>query len=178
MQELLFQLASRAQAWGGVYLEVGCYRGKTLLAAAMSGAPCYGVEDYSQHQLGERIPIQQLRRELHSNVARYSSGNITLIEKPFQHYFALADVPPIAVYFYDGAHDYESQVEALVGVRKHLVDGAIVVVDDACIQWPDEATRYVLEHEPRYTPVRRIEAPRGAEGFWNGLWCLQWHKNP
>lgn len=175
VQELIYRLALAGRD-RGVYLEVGSYQGKTLLSAAQAGCQCIGVEDYSQAGLGTQRPPDELREILRENVRMHRPvySTVRLVERSCWDYFALGRVPPVSVYFYDGAHDEESQVRGLMEVRPFLRSGAIVLVDDAGADSVRRATERVLEQEPCYDLVNLIQDSDNARGYWNGLYCLEW----
>lgn len=162
------------------YLEVGTYQGKSLIAALMNNRNRFAVacDDFSEFDDGSTSTT------LESNLRRYRMLNrVRFYNESFQSLFQrwnAEQLPPIGVYFYDGAHDELSQYEALRKAEPLFADSALVIVDDwrhasdsgsyaeigtkrAISESPNDwSTRYVL-------PARR----NGDLGlWWNGVAVL------
>ncbi len=67
-----------------------------------------------------------------SNLQRYGlSSCVTFYEEPFQGVFNANKLTvPIGMYFYDGAHDFESQYQGIKLAEPFLADTALVIIDD------------------------------------------------
>jgi hypothetical protein len=161
---------------GEIYLEVGTYRGKTLIGAMIgTNKEGYGVDDFSEFcdNPDEReIEINNRIKEfkLDKNVTFFRGKNVQFVPPK-----------PIGVYFYDGNHDSTPGFEALTWAVPHLADTALIVVDDF-------SGEGVWESVHRFTSVFKNEArvffsmhtdnfPRAHEDWWNGVIVLGWRKD-
>lgn len=109
------------------YLEVGTYMGKSLISAMLNNAPrlTYAVDHFQDF-------AETSLEQLHTNLERFAlRGRVTLFQEDFQNLFTRQPFcAPIGVYFYDGAHDEESQYLGVKLAEPFLADEALVIVDD------------------------------------------------
>jgi predicted O-methyltransferase YrrM len=115
------------------YFEVGTFQGKSLIAAGLgnNGRLLVACDNFSLFD----NPSQPKNKELLlNNLQRY---NLQHQVRFFDEDFATSatewqfrNLPPIGVYFYDGAHDEESQYNGIRLVEPLLADSAIVIIDD------------------------------------------------
>lgn len=164
------------------YLEIGVFQGLSLLSVAIEhpGFACFGIDNFSLlDPKGENLGIVRER------TAKLGAANATLINDDFEA--ALERLPEllggrkVGVFFVDGAHDYRSQLIALLLIKPHLADNAVIVVDDA--NYPDvrQSTRDFLVSHPEYKMVFEAYSPghpanldqdtlaRAEAGFLNGV---------
>ena len=170
---LLNQLVAR-MAPEEHYLEVGTWRGRTLLSAAHgnAGRICFACDKF---RLWGRYTGwgHRARQALFDNIARHREGAATIrfFEMPAERMFARGLVPrPVGVYFYDGGHSEEETRQGVRAAGPLLSSRAVVVVDD----WNDPAIRRgafagisdagldVLWH-------RHLPGDHDEHSFWNGL---------
>lgn len=108
------------------YLEVGAFKGSTLIASLYKNPvnKAYVIENWSQ--------FGNARDEFLTNLGRYLSGrlnDIKIIEKDcFTSIHEIKD--DIDIFFYDGPHTYEDQYKALRYFYPVLKDDFIFIVDD------------------------------------------------
>jgi hypothetical protein len=84
----------------------------------------------------------------------------------------------LGVYFYDGPHDYRSQLMGLLLAAPLLAERALVVVDDS--NWPavKQATRDFLTVYPECRVLFDLPTPGNCNPtFWNGLLVLAWDRS-
>jgi hypothetical protein len=77
------------------------------------------------------------------------------------------------VYYYDAAHDYESQLRGLQLVEPHLAREALLVVDDSDWDEVRRATADYLTEEPKAQLIFDIP---GSDGWWEGMQVLAWRE--
>lgn len=153
---------------GQIYLNIGVWHGFTLFAGMLLApeVPCVGVDNFSEFG-GPRDVFFQ-------NWERFQSGpHQQFYEMDYQAYFQ-QHTAPIGLYFYDGAHDYANQYQALVLADPFLAPGALILVDDTNFAEPRQATLDFLRATPGYQllgdlPTAMMHHPT----FWNGLMILQ-----
>jgi predicted O-methyltransferase YrrM len=170
----LLNLAASLLGPGESYVEVGSFKGLSLIAAMVGNAGDFvGIDDFSMSE-GSRALIE-------ANVRRHGLSGHTILEGDA---FALLQAGALAgrrvgVYYYDAAHDYRSQLEALRRIEPHLVDGALLIVDDA--DWPQvaRALRDYRRSQPRARLLVELDGKdRGQPWWWEGVQVLAWSGPP
>ena len=142
------------------YLEIGVYQGLTLLSVAgnFMDFPCVGIDNFSILD-----PEQKNLDMVVSRIEKLEAKNVILINQDFEEAFkSLKDHllgRKIAIYFIDGAHDYRSQLIALLHAQKHLHEHAVVVVDDANYEFVRQANKDFLLAFPDYKLVFEAYSP-------------------
>lgn len=156
------------------YLEVGTFKGRSIVAAAAGKSDKHFVamENFMEFGMAGR----QAREELFANLERYDvADQVDLREGDC---FTLMAEPgtvaaPVGVYFYDGEHTLLSHYLALAVVEPLLADEALVLVDDA--SWPvvQRAHRLFMRHHPGWSVQERWDAAHADDPRWsNGLHAL------
>jgi predicted O-methyltransferase YrrM len=161
----LVRLAVSLLPPGESYVEVGSYRGTSLIAAAHGndGADLVGIDNFT---LGDGS-----REQLDANLARFGA-RATVLEGD-----AFALVPAgalgdrrVGVYYYDAAHDYDAQLEGLRMIEPFLADEALVLVDDADWERVRRAVDDYLAEQPRARELLAIGGKeRGRPWWWEGV---------
>ena len=87
------------------------------------------------------------------------------------------ELPKIDLYFFDGAHDYESQKKGITYFAPFLADEAIIIVDDAMWPEPNKGTIHGLMEsklnvEYLVTLDSGVRSDCSERGFWNGLMVI------
>jgi predicted O-methyltransferase YrrM len=166
----LLNLAAAHLEPGEAYLEVGSFKGLSLIGAMLGneGRPFYAIENFLEFN-----PDGRARAELEANLARWvGPGRARLLEGDcFDLLRTGAGLEePVGVYFYDGAHGRLPHYLALGVAEPWLADRALVVIDDA--SWPIVARatdRYVAAH-PGYRLLFDLAAEREEDPrWWNGV---------
>ena len=132
MRHLLNNIGMRV----ATYVEVGSYHGSTLIAAAFANShlTAIGIDNFSEqfedwNTRGE--PREQLRQNL-----QQLAPHAKFIEAGFRD-VEVDDLPLIDCYFYDGAHDEESQSDGIIHFARRFADECLLLVDD----WNGEPVR-------------------------------------
>jgi predicted O-methyltransferase YrrM len=130
----LLNLAAAHLEPGEAYLEVGSFKGLSLIGAMLGnpGRRFYAIENFLEFN-----PDGTARAELEANLARWAgSGRARVLEGDcFDLLRTGAGLEePVGVYFYDGAHGRLPHYLALGVAERWLADRALVVIDDA--SWP------------------------------------------
>jgi predicted O-methyltransferase YrrM len=166
----LLNLAASLLAPGECYVEVGSFKGLSLIAAMLGNQGDFvGIDDFSMSQ-GSRALLE-------ANLRRHGLSGHTILEGDA---FALLRGGALAgrrvgVYYYDAAHDYRSQLAALRLIEPHLVDGALLIVDDT--DWPQvaRALRDYRRSQPRAQLWVELDGKdRGQPWWWEGVQVLVW----
>ena len=159
---------------GEKYLEIGTWKGRTLLSAAVGNQDrvCIGC-DHFRFWGKFTGPGFLARRQLYRNIERYRryTGDVRFHEMRSEQLFA-ADVVDgsIGVYFYDGNHSHEGTFHGVVSAAPLLSRRAVLLMDD----WNDPAIRdaTLLALEDARLDVlwsRGLPGTRSPDDWWNGL---------
>lgn len=162
----------RRVAQNGVYLEVGTYRGSSLLSAALFNdtTRCIGIDNFSQFNKREKNEYALKR-----NLAKFGRlRNIEFYNKDYREALReLFEREPhlkVNVYYYDGKHSYRDQLEGLEVMLPHYAERCIILVDD--INWPDpeRASEDFLRKNPSFRTLLKIKtSATPAPNWWNGF---------
>jgi predicted O-methyltransferase YrrM len=163
----LVQLAASLLPPGESYLEIGSYRGTSLIAASLdTHADVVGIDNFT---LGDGS-----REQLDANLRRFDVAP-TVIEGD-----AFALVPggvlgdrKVGVYYYDAAHSYEAQLESLRMIEPWLADCALLLVDDSDWEQVGRAIADYVAGQPLARVLLEIGGKdRGQPWWWEGVTAL------
>ena len=161
----LLNLAGRYLCSDEVYLEIGAFRGTSIIAASLHnpGQRFVTVDNFSQ--------FGGAYAECRENLSRYGCDNVELIDA---HAWEVLSNPPfrdrVGVYFYDGRHRFRDQWGALARVEALLADEALVIIDDTSWRQVRAANRLYTKGHPDFEQVASFASPRNEEPrWWNGV---------
>lgn len=153
---------------GGCYLNIGTWKGYTLLAGMLNHErESIGVDSFQQFQFP--------KEEFYKVYEQFKHEKTAFHEMQYQHYFQnIHEQKPISFYFYDGAHDYEYQYESLELAHPYLLKNSFILVDDTNVIDPRKATfDFLLKHNNEYEIVLdQLTANNGHPSFHNGIMLL------
>ena len=157
---------------GELYVEVGTYQGGSLISALRDNdARAIGVDSFGEFQATNNQDITLRNLETFGVLPR-----VTLYNMGFQEYFAHcpADLK-IQVYYYDGAHDYETQLAGMEAGWKYLVPGSIILVDDLTYIEVTRAVNQFISNHIGNLKIKFVMLPEQNvdEIWWNGVCVLQ-----
>lgn len=165
-----------------VYLEVGVFKGLTLLSVAkeIGDNKAYGIDNFAFFDKeGVNHGIVKDR------MAKLNLTNAHIINRDYED--ALEDLDKelggkkIGVYFIDGPHDYRSQLMCLQLAKPFLADNAVIIIDDCNYRHVRQANRDFLQTHPEYKllfqsytknhPLNLPENKRDVhvKGWWDGV---------
>jgi len=153
------------------YVEVGSYRGKSLLLAT-SGIknPVYSIENFTSGGEETKIALQNnWLKSLHHGPCKFL----------FDDFRKLLNrdniVVPIGVFFYDADHTEEAQYDALNLVIPLLAPEAMIFVDDFREPYARIPTFKWIEENPSSKLIWDLPSPANcSRPWWNGLGVIQW----
>ena len=167
----LLNLAASLLGPGEAYVEVGVYHGASLIASMLGnedkrfvGIDTFGFRDGTLE-------------DVEANLERFGLPRPELlVGDAFELVPGGAlDGVPIGVWYYDAAHDYDSQVGGLRIAEPLLAPGALVVVDDTDWERVDRAMDDYLAGQPRARRILTIDGKsRGFPHWWEGMQVLEW----
>ena len=166
----LINLAASLLEPGESYVEVGTFRGTSLVAAMLGNEGDFvGIDNFTLRDGN--------REQLDRNLAAFGLEGATIVEGD-----AFEVVPAgalegrqVGVYYYDAAHDYEHQLEGLRMIEPWLALRALLIVDDSEWDEPGRATRDYLASQPKARLVVELEGKdAGQPQWWSGMMALAW----
>lgn len=162
----LLNLAAGCLGPDEVYLEIGAYRGTSIIAASL------GHNDKSFVTVDNFSEFAGSRSELEKSLRLADRRNVSIVEADVSK--LLAEIQPftgsVGVYFYDGPHKYRHHWQALSLIEPHLADEALVIIDDASAPQVAEANRRYTRGRSQFELLFRLNSPRNKEPrWWNGI---------
>ncbi len=176
----LLNLAASLLAPGESYVEVGTYFGASLIGAMRGNAGDFvGIDRFSFEPLsvrGRDLPAAS-REGLEESLRRFGAVDASILEGDAFEVIERGELGErtVGVYYFDGPHDYDSQLRGLRVIEPWLSDEALLVVDDHDWEQVAKATRDYLESQP--TARLLLEIPgheRGHPQWWDGIAVLAW----
>jgi predicted O-methyltransferase YrrM len=163
----LLNAAARCLDRGEHYVEVGTYRGTSLIAAMQGNVGSFvALDDWS---LGDGSPEQ-----LRANLERYGF-EATVIDGDAFATLRRGIPSPVGVYYYDNGHAYEQQLDGLRLAERYLASPALVIVDDTDWERVERAVDDYLASQPRATEIYRVDGKDGGHPeWWEGMRVLRW----
>jgi len=161
---------------GEVYVEVGCYKGASLVGAAASNphARIFACDNFSQFDGA----ADALRRTLDAHTA---PGQVTFHDMDFRAFLAAAPWRParIGAYFYDGGHSFHDQYDGVTLAIPHLADDAVVIVDDTNKRAARAANNLVARALQSFKLILDLRTPRNhSPTWWNGIQVFRYQRHP
>jgi len=168
----LLNLAASLLGAGESYVEVGTFRGTSLIAALLGneGSDIVGIDDFSLSEGSRERLDDNLSRLRLDQAATIFEGDVFEIVPAG----ALGE-RRVGVWYYDATHDYDSQVQGLRIAEPYLVPGALLIVDDTDWERVARALDDYLADQPRARRILRIDGEDyGAPQWWCGMQVLAW----
>jgi len=159
-----------------VYVEVGCYRGASLVGAAASNSHSriFACDNFSQFDGA----ADALRRTLDSQTA---PGQVAFHDMDFRDFLDAAPWRParIGAYFYDGGHSFADQYDGIALAIPHLADDAVVIIDDTNKRAARAANDLIARALPGFKLILDLRTPRNhSPTWWNGLQVFRYLRAP
>lgn len=172
---MLLNLAVGRMEAGEVYVEVGTWRGLTVVGAAAGNGDreLFVCDDFSKSG--------STRQALEANIDAYCEpGQVRIYVMDYRTFLRAAPWSPrkVGVFFYDGPHNWRHQLRALELIRGSLADDALIVIDDTDDLPVRAANDLFRRHVPAFEPVLEIRSPAYTHPYWwNGIQCFRWRAN-
>ena len=152
------------------YVEVGTYRGTSLIAAMLDNdGEFVAIDNWS---LGDGS-----REQLDRNLARFGfAGRAELIEGDAFETLRSGRLEgrKVGVYYYDNGHEYEQQLDGMRLIEPYLASPALMIVDDTDWERVERAVDDYLAEQPRATELLHLDGKdRGAPHWWEGMRVLR-----
>ena len=148
------------------YMEIGCYKGSTLISAGYdNNVNLIAIDNWSEFDGPETEFLTNIRKWIPDKKLTFFNSNAFNV-KP-------ESIPEkVGIYFYDGSHDVQSQINAFTHFNPVFDDVFIAIVDD----WNMEGVKVGTKEAFRvlkYNILGQWELPAkfngDKENWWNGL---------
>lgn len=164
----LLNLAAGLLGPGESYVEVGSYRGTSLVAAMLGNdGEFVAIDDFSFDEATQAGLESSLERFGLEGATILAGDAFELLEKD------ALEGRSVGVYYYDAAHDYESQLRGLQLAEPYLARDALLVIDDSDWDEVRQATADYLNGQPNAELI--LDIP-GNGGWWEGMQVLAWRE--
>ena len=159
---------------GGTYLEVGIWRGCSLLSAALwNSARCIGIDNFSEFNYGPDGKFDERpEEELKKNLARFPVENTEWYKGDYREVIKNLKDLRVDVYFYDGNHSYENQTEGLRIMLPYLSKECVIIVDDINWEQVERANNDFIKENPFKSVLKIKTEGNQSKGWWNGIEIL------
>lgn len=158
------------------YIEIGSWKGSTTLSAAYNkpSLEMVAIDNWSEFN----GPKTEFQSNLWEN--RYNLGSeFTVIESDFRNINYLPK-NHFQCLFYDGAHDKQSQIDAITHMSQFMADDFIFIVDDYSWQPVREGSMEGIKSSSleivwsTELPTTKTNDP---DNYWNGVLVSVLRKN-
>ena len=171
---LLLNLAVAHLAESEVYVEVGCYKGASIVGAARgnSRAKIFACDNFSKFDGTAEI--------LQGNLDRHAPGQVRFYNMESRDFLREAPWRParIGAYFYDGGHSFADQFEGLQYALPSLADDALVIIDDTNKREARAADALFARMVPGFELVLDLRTPRNHHPtWWNGVQVFRFRRS-
>ena len=157
---------------GELYVEVGTYQGGSLISALRDNdARAIGVDSF-----GEFTQTNSFEITARNLIVFGVLDRVTLHNMGFKDYFAQHPADQkIQVYYYDGAHDYETQLAGMEAGWPFLHKGSIILVDDYTYPEVSRAVNQFVANHINQVKFQFVMLPNDNtdETWWNGVLVLR-----
>lgn len=158
-----------------VYCEIGCFQGASLIGAMLEHPDrmAYAVDNFSEFD-----PWGNSFAQLIENLSKFNLENqVCFCNQNYEDFFLnlkeIKTEDKIGVYFYDGAHDYRSQLMGLLLVRPFLAEKSIIITLNSNWQAVQQATYDFIEATNSCKAYKYLSPEKFSNEIdWKGLQIL------
>jgi predicted O-methyltransferase YrrM len=167
----LLNLAASLLDPGESYVEVGVFHGASLIASML------GNEDKSFVGIDSFVFQGTSREQVVANLERFGLPRPELLVGDAFELVPAGAIEPgsVGVWYYDAAHDYDSQVRGLEIAEPLMAPGGLMIVDDTDWTQVARAMDDYLAQQPRARRILTVDGKdRGQPQWWEGMQVLAW----
>jgi protein O-GlcNAc transferase len=185
---MIIQLLSYAVSCLGeneIYLEVGSYKGRTMIGAMVhnKSQKAVAVDNFSEFR-DPSVTVETLTQQIKNRFADHKvDKQITFYNSDCQQFFKDHKdeyYHKVGVYFYDGNHDTDQGLAGLENALPLLADKAVIFIDDISgLGIWRSVVDFVTDHRDETAILFGIATPDfpiAQETWWNGLLILAWNR--
>lgn len=161
---------------GEYYLEIGSYKGRTLVGAMIDNEDkrAVSVDNFS------KFDGDVARHELCTNIEKFGiDERVRFLEMDSRAFFE-TEMPEgiVGVYFYDGDHSTQGGYENLCAATPYLSDEAVIILDDFSSHGVWRSVQMFMNEYPEETALifcmRTNNFPFPEQNWWNGIVVMGW----
>lgn len=161
-----------------IYLEVGCFRGGSLVCALQDNKTrAIGVENFSEFEAKDNNAEALIRHMEEFQL----TDRVSLVFKSFYDFFQEPGqtIPPVGTYFYDANHSTQGTIDGVRLALPYLADDAIIVLDDFNMPEVRKAIYVLLEAYPQNLDLFYAyqTVAIGDPNWWFGFALLSYSKS-
>ena len=176
---LMLNLAVQCLGKNECYLEVGTWRGATLIGALLDN-DAHGIAIDNDTMNDHDGDARSSRDVWYENIARFHMAPRTrYVDASVPDVWKWVETGPIGVYFFDGDKSTpEAAYDGLAGVLPFLADEALILIDDAN-EMNIALAAAKLERENPKQLMRLLWLPTPGNCwtcFWDGVMALAWRR--
>jgi predicted O-methyltransferase YrrM len=171
----LLSLAAASLDPDEVYVEVGSFRGASLIAAARNNRDVriFACDNFSQFDGAADV--------LRDNLARHAPGaRVYFFDMEFREFLIRAPWQParIGAFFYDGRHFFADQYDALALAAPHFAHDALIIIDDTNKTAVRTANVLFARKTKCLERVLDVTTPSNkSPTWWNGVQVFRWRRD-
>jgi hypothetical protein len=171
----LLNLAVAALEPDEVYVEVGCYKGASLVGAALGNHHhrLFACDNFSQ--------FDGAADSLRATLGRYTPpGQVQFFDMDFRKFMEVAPWQParIGAYFYDGGHSFADQYDGLRCALPHFSSDAVIVIDDTNKRAARAADQLMARQVRGWELILNLRTPRNHHPtWWNGIQVYRYRRS-
>lgn len=160
---------------GEIYLEVGTYQGGSLVGALI-GNKSHAIAVDSFNEFTATNSLERTKTNLEKFCV---SERVQFYDMDFRRFFsekAGSDLKA-QVYYYDGAHDFETQLAGMEAAWPFLHSGSIIMVDDYAYPEVNQAVNQFVANHVREVCFQFVMGNSPGKSldpiWWNGFVALR-----
>ncbi len=151
-----------------IYLNIGIYRGFSLLAGMLNtNCKVYGIDNYSHEYSSGDLSLSS-EDNIHENMKskeyflfffnKYKNAKKhNMFEIDYKDFFSKFN-EHISFYYYDGDHSYKEQFDNLLIADKFLKKNSLILVDDYNEEQVEKATlEFISKNSSKYKVIREFK---------------------
>lgn len=155
-----------------LYLNIGCWKGFTLLAGMIeTSCKVIGVDNFSQ--------FDGPKSEFYLNFEKYQNKEKHFFyDEDYKIFFKNFEKKNqrISFYYYDGEHSYKNQYDNLQIADNFLDKGSIIFIDDINFSEVENGTNdFLKKTQSNYKVLKKIKTVNNHchPSYWNGIMILE-----
>lgn len=149
------------------YLEIGIYQGCNLSLVASSNpeVECFGVDNFSQKFQEDELTTLTTEQCCQNKIDFFRLNKTKVIKDDFRNFLSSKRLDKqVGVYFFDGPHEFEDQVDGIEMALPYLADEAIVFIDDLRSENVQKSYSFLVEKYKELTPICFTTLPQYDQG--------------
>ena len=158
-----------------VYLEVGIYQATNLVLVASENKNklCFGVDNFSQEFIEDaNYPSMTTEEVVNKRIKEFNvEKNCLIFKMDFRKFLNSSNIllkNKVEVYFFDGPHTLQDQLDGVEMAFPFLADEALIFVDDWASENVVEASKILLEkHKQNLKIVKILNSQYNVRKFFN-----------